>query len=113
MNSATQTAKEPPFTVERFSCDDVGMHYYAGLETYSKFVCTVDTWKQNQISAVIDSTLHDLEEVYARIIRQYAGTSHRPTVESEEDLLSAEHNEDIHDQAKEVLYKLFEITILV
>ena len=39
----TQTIKQPIFDVEQFERDDEAIHYYTGLETYSKFVLTLQS----------------------------------------------------------------------
>lgn len=37
-NTGVQTEQRPPFCVENFMSDDEGVHYYTGLENYSKFM---------------------------------------------------------------------------
>jgi len=43
LHTASQTEDEPPFNVSRFSCDNLGIHYYTGLENYSKFLYVLST----------------------------------------------------------------------
>jgi hypothetical protein len=43
LDSFSQTEKQPLFAVENFENDDEAVHYYTGLETYAKFIFTLQS----------------------------------------------------------------------